>query len=381
MLQDSLTALPTDDQSLETREQRIETRIDLAEVLVDMGEYDEALSVLDALEIQTPETDQVFTSVAQQARYLNARGDVFTYLERDEQARQAYESALAFADSGELGETEKESTRGISIAGLGRLAYYAGDDETAEVLFDEAAELLLPALGESHPDSIWLMILLGAAAYGNGDLEKARSTWKPTLDTAERVLDPNNPNIGTLKNNLARVQFDLGDYSGAEPLLRDTLASDDAHRSEDFDDRVYPLSSLALIRAHEGDHDEAVDLLERALAIGEASGHRWLGPVLTNLADLKCKRGNICPGIELAARGWQVATAEFGEGQWQTAAAAPDVGLLRNTWRANKRHPARVRRVPKLSINAGEMHTSMRCARSDRPLALNTQLTEPANCP
>ena len=82
MLQDSLTALPADDQSLETREQRIETRIDLAEVLTDMGENDEALSVLDALENPASGTDPGFTSAAQRARYLNTRGDVFTYLER-----------------------------------------------------------------------------------------------------------------------------------------------------------------------------------------------------------------------------------------------------------------------------------------------------------
>ena len=53
---------------------------------------------------------------------------------------------------------------------------------------------------------------------------------------------------------------------------------------------VQPLNDLGLIRTQMGDAVEAMDLFDQARIISERTGHRWLGPVMTNLADVHCKQ-------------------------------------------------------------------------------------------
>jgi tetratricopeptide (TPR) repeat protein len=163
---------------------------------------------------------------------------------------------------------------------------------------------------------------LGSAAYQNGDLDDARTDWLRALTAARKVYDPGTPQIATIENNLGRLLLETGDLAGAEPLLRDALASDRKNNSETFDDLAYPLFNLAYVRYAQGDRDEALKLLDEALPIAEKAKHRMHGPILMMLADLHCANGNAAPGAEFAERAVAVNQEHADKAPWYADQAA-----------------------------------------------------------
>lgn len=135
------------------------------------------------------------------------------------------------------------------------------------------------------------------------------------------IYDPGHPNIGTIKNNLGRVLLETGEFDKAEGLLRDALAGDRAHHSEEFDDLVLTLKNLALVRFAQGEYIEPMDLLQEALQISQNLEHRLTGPVMINLADLKCLTQPSTAGLDLAVRGRGLVAEEFGIETWRMARA------------------------------------------------------------
>lgn len=318
LLQRSIEGLAADVDA-EAAQQRIESRIELAEVLFDMGRYDEALSQADAFD-----RDERNSSASQRARMWGIRGEVLTYLERDDEARAAFARALELlppvAAAGEAVDVALARARGLY--GMASIALFAGDPAAAQQGYQAALELLQRTVGEDHPRSIAAAISLGSAAYRNDQRELARRTWTAALGLAARVYDPDGPLLGTLSNNLGLLEFEDGRLDAAEPLLRAALASDRRHRSETFDDLAYPLHNLGYLLLTRGEFEQATPLLEEGLAIAEASGHRMQAALLIALTDLHCSRGATQTGLAYALRAVEVAAADPAAAEaWRAAQA------------------------------------------------------------
>lgn len=315
LLEESLDALPASSASPEDWRQGVQSRLELADVWFDMGEYDKALLILDAAE----RTDRHGPLPPEQAaRAANIRGDVYSYLEQDNEAMGQYQQALAVVESASLGPESTAAIRHRALGGIAILHYFDGDYETAQGELARVVDIVVPAFGEMHPDSIWALTTWGSAAYENGDIDAARKAWTRSLEISIRVLGETHPEVGTIKNNLARLYLETGDYAQAEDLLRASLAIDRAQRSENFDDLAYPLNNLALVRMARGDFVEARALLEEARSISEAARHRMLGPVLASLADIECEEGRPEAGSSLVSRAVQLTVGEFGPEDWHT---------------------------------------------------------------
>ena len=324
LLEQSLAALPADLTRAEDRVQAAQSSLELADVYFDMGDYEQALVLLGAVDDANA---YELLSPASQAYAANVRGDVLSYLEQDDAAMAQFRRALELADKSPLTGEQDASVRHRALGGIALLHHYAGDFSASQDAFKQAVDVVIPVFGEMHPDSIWALTSWGSAAYSNGDADAARDAWSRALDIAIKVLGERNPEVGTIKNNLARLALERGDFTTAELLYRDALAIDRAHRSQNFDDLAYPLTSLALARLAQGDPEEARSLLEEALAVAEITGHRMLGPMLTNLADIDCGAGRIEAGAMLAERAVPVTREEFGEDDWHT-----DQALLVRSW-------------------------------------------------
>ena len=319
LLEESLRALPLDSFSPEDWRQDVRSRLELADVWFDMGEYDNSLDMLDAVNEAAgygplpPE---------QRARAANIRGDVFSYLERDDEAMREYRKAQSAAEAESLSPEASAAIRHRALGGIAILHYFAGEFETAQRELEQVVGIAVPAFGEMHPDSIWALTTWGSAAYANDDIETALEAWSRSLDISVKVLGESHPEVGTIKNNLARLYLETGDYPRSEEFLRAALAIDRAHRSENFDDLAYLLNNLALVRMARGDFAEARELLTEALTIAEGSNHRMLGPVLASLADIECEQGRLEKGASLARRAVDLTGAEFGEDDWHSHHAA-----------------------------------------------------------
>jgi tetratricopeptide (TPR) repeat protein len=326
LLRQSLQALPGGEMSAETRVQRIDSQLELSDVLFSMGKYDEALALLK--EVESGASASHLTP-QQRAQAENIRGDILSYMEQDTAAMEAYQSALSVIDTASLSAEENASIRSRSLGGVAILYHFAGDYDASQRYYAEAVNILLPVFGEMHPDTIWAMISWGSAAYSNGDTKSALEAWTRSLAIARQVLDETHPEVGTIKNNLARLLLETGEYAEAEALLRDALAVDRNHREDDFDDLAYPLNSLALVRMAQGDTGEATELWREALPIAEAAGHRMLGPILTGLADVQCLSGQTMSGIEMAGRAVTVNQEEFGADDWHSGRAVLTLAYCR----------------------------------------------------
>ena len=316
LLRHSIDSPRTSDLSAEARAQRNDNRIRLADLLFSIGEYDGALAQLAAA------ADPGETPTWQQrAKLYNVRGDVLAYTGKDEEARAAYQEALDAVADARVAPQDSVLERGRSLSGMAQLAGFAGDYARCQRDYAHLVELLLPAVGETHQTTIDAVLNRGSCAFQNGDLREARSDWLRALAAARKVYDPGHPQIATIENNLGRLMLESGDVAGAEPLLRDALASDRRNRSADFDDLAYPLFNLAAARGAQGDRDEAKRLLEEALPIAQKSHHRMHGPILATLADLECSGGDAVRGTDLAAQAVAVSAEHADIAPWYAAQA------------------------------------------------------------
>jgi len=80
--------------------------------------------------------------------------------------------------------------------------------------------------------------------------------------------------VATGLNNLALLLESEGDYAGAEPLLRRSLAIDEKALGPDHPGLAIDLENLAALLVHKGDYAGAEPLFRRELTIDEKA----LGP-------------------------------------------------------------------------------------------------------
>jgi len=297
LLSHSIESLGTENLTPDARNQRNDSRIELADLLYSMGEYDGALKQLDAASAPTEKL-----SWQQRAHLENVRGDVLAYTEKDAEARVAYKTAIEVVDGAAVTTRDTVLQRSRSLSGLALLEQFAGNYADAEKGYADVVAMLQKSVGENHPDTITAIVSLGSCAFQNGETDAARAHWSRALTAARGVFDAGTGPIATIENNLGRLMLETGDLAGAEPLLRDALASDRKQHSATFDDLAYPLYNLAFVRFTQGDHKEAQALLEEALPIAAASNHRMHGPILTALADLACIEGRYDEGNAYAQR-------------------------------------------------------------------------------
>ena len=316
LLSESIAVLPAGSAAPEDTLQSADNRIELADIHFDMGNYEHALAELETLGTTT-------RTALQRARASNIRGDVLAYQEQDTAAADAYRQAIEQLGDANGSAEEHASVRGRSLGGVAMLSLFAGDAASAQALYAEVVDLLLPVLGAAHPDSIWAMVSLGAAAYANGDLTTARSTWEQVLMTAERVLGESNTEVATIKSNLGRLHLESAHYEDAARLLRAALAIDREHRSESFDDLSFTLHNLALAESALGNQQQADSLLAEGLEIARSTGHRMVGPILLAQADSACTAGQTDIGLQLAEQGLGDVADHSGESDWRF-----DQGLL-----------------------------------------------------
>jgi tetratricopeptide (TPR) repeat protein len=211
-------------------------------------------------------------------------------------AEAEYVAALAI-DRKLHGDDHRDVAR--SLFGLSRALLDQNRFDESESALRESLAIRRRLLGEDHPLVAETLNELGTLLYFAGRSDAAEPIFREAVERYRRLLGNEHPELSSMLNNLGRVSLELGNVEEADAVLEEALAIDRKVKDAGHDDFVYTLNNLALARLGLGNVDAAGPLFEEARTIAEAHGHRMLGQVWANLADVYWRTGRV--GLALQA--------------------------------------------------------------------------------
>jgi tetratricopeptide (TPR) repeat protein len=162
---------------------------------------------------------------------------------------------------------------------VSRLAAAFPDGAYADVRSWPACERLLPhvlALREkvrrqSYAFSAFPTLLDRVAAFlhGRGQLREAEPLYREAVETGERVLGREHPDVLIWRNNLATLLRDTGRHAEAEPLYREVVETGEQVLGREHPHVLGRRNNLATLLQDTGRHAEAEPLYREVVETGE----------------------------------------------------------------------------------------------------------------
>jgi tetratricopeptide (TPR) repeat protein/predicted Ser/Thr protein kinase len=247
---------------------------------------------------------------------------------RTDQGR--YDEALALLDEADAalrGDPQAPAElRSRERYQRGELALRQGRFAEAEAPLREALALRRRLHGEPSREVAEALTALASVERDRGHLDQAQESYARALAMLEaRNTDP--WSRAKLKNNLAVVAGDRGDFAGAEVHMREALELLRAAVGDDHVLVAVGLGNVGSMLSRRGAHAEAEPLLARAHEIRRAQlgeAHPLTGTALSNLAYGQFALGRFEAAQEQFERALAVQEAGFGGGHLHT------LGTLRN---------------------------------------------------
>jgi tetratricopeptide (TPR) repeat protein len=182
------------------------------------------------------------------------------------------------------------------------------------------------------------ILLLSKAAYA-----EAEPLLRRSLAIDEAAYGPEHPTVATALNNLAQLLKATNRLAEAEPLMRRTLAIDEAAYGPDHPTVARDLNNLAMLLQATNRLAEAEPLYRRALAIAEAAygpDHPTVATALNNLAGLLQATNRLAEAEPLMRRTLAIDEAAYGPDHPDVARDLNNLaGLLKATNRLAEAEP------------------------------------------
>lgn len=302
--------------SISHREKDLRARqwIAFAEARYNLGEYDAAEVAYRRAINLLADASTLSTSFMPRARV--GLGQTLTALGRSAEAERQLKGALE-TDLKQLGSGNSDVARDFEA--LGRNALMEGNFKRAQSLVSRALALRLKTEGNFSPSVSDNLSTLGSIAYFQGELPKAKQLFASRLEIDEKVLGAAHPDVGVSLNNLARVMLELRQPEQALPLLERAVKITQIERGETHDQMAFMLANLGIAFRELGDVNKARPLFERALIAARLHQHRNLAPILTDLADLHCGKGEVRTGLKLLAEARPTMLRDYPDDLWRVA--------------------------------------------------------------
>jgi Tfp pilus assembly protein PilF len=298
---------------------RTETRARQLGVLADseflQGEYDKAEQHFgQALGfVAQPEKLQ---DISLYGRLLAGKSKSLSALEQFDKALVAGRQALDW-DRNHNGSDSSAIARDLETVALAQQS--AGDFDGSRKNYARALQLRLAKEGQFHPSVAEDLNQLGSTAYFQKDRRAAEAYFERSLALEQQVIGPNHPDLGITLNNLARVRIEQRKFAQALPLLKRSASINLAQRSDTHDDLAFIFSNMGLAARGLGKESEAEDLLDRALRAAEVHHNRLTAPIMVDLADLQCRRGDFATALDQLDRAVPIMKAQYPDDAWRTA--------------------------------------------------------------
>jgi tetratricopeptide (TPR) repeat protein len=249
-------------------------------------------------------------------RVNNSLGIVYRDQDKCDQARKAYRAALNA--STRATPPDLEGWR-VAIEGIAQCDMDEGDFANAEAGFTTALARQLAMTGEAHPHTAEILSELGSVKYFQGDRAGAAAYYRRTLAIDRQILGEGHPDMEWTANNLARVLLEQRKFAEARALLEASLQSFAQHVVDTDPKLTFVLANLALIEMQTQHYPAARAYFDRALQNAILNKHRLHGPILTDLADLDCRTGEVDAGLARLEAARPIVAARYPEDAWRLA--------------------------------------------------------------
>jgi tetratricopeptide (TPR) repeat protein len=222
-----------------------------------LGRFAEAEEVLaSALALATRETHE---DAGAAAEIQNARGILFKFLGRHDEAQIAYDDALRRF------EEAQSAPPAALLHNVAGLACARGDFAAAEALARRAIDRRREAEGECFGLAQDVAGLADALA-SQGRLQEAEALYRNALARLH-ALAPAHPEVAYLLHNLGDALVDAGRPADAEACYREAIAHKERALGVDHPEVAASQANLAALLSTQGRHGEARALAENAVAI------------------------------------------------------------------------------------------------------------------
>ena len=159
---------------------------------------------------------------------------------------------------------------GKSHNNLGLVYLFSGDYAEAVSHLDQSIRINTNALGPTHQDIASTLMFKGIAQFALDRLDDSMTSMTQVRRMREDLLGHKHPETGQILNNIACVQFELGENEAAESLFQEAL---DLQREAFTTDPAFlkgvsiVLCNIAFLHAKSGSFPKALIELEGALQI------------------------------------------------------------------------------------------------------------------
>ena len=250
------------------------------------------------------------------SRLLIGKSQSLAALDRNGEAMGLARAALAW-DRERGGDRSADVARDLEAAGLA--AQFAGDLDAARRYDERALAIRVQVNGKLHPEVGHDLDNLGSIAYLQGNSATAERYWRDALAIDEQILGPDHPDLGVILNNLGRVLVEQRKFAQANQLLTRSVKLHLAQKSDTHDDLAFAFSNLALAKAGLGATADAEALFIRALEAAEVHHNRLTAPIMVDLADLQCRRGDYATAFRQLTAAMPIMKAQYPDDAWRTA--------------------------------------------------------------
>ena len=293
---------------------RVRQFVALAETQANLGEYEAALgnfrraarAAATAEALSPAIRSRILVGIAQAQSALGDRAAA------DQAAREALRLDLE-----RVGPRHGDVARDLEVLGLN--AFYDGDLDGARPHIERALQLRLALEGANSPSVNDNRNTLASIAFVRGDLATAERYFRANLASDERVLGRDHPDLAATLNNLARVVLDQRRFAEAARLLERAIAINLRQGRASHDDMAFLYSNLGIARRNLGNLGEGEAMLERALGVAREHDHRTLGPILADLAEIRCRTGRADQGLILLDQAAAATRRDYPDDAWRSA--------------------------------------------------------------
>jgi serine/threonine-protein kinase len=261
-----------------------------------------------------------------QARMLEGMGRIYETAGRFTDAKPAYERSLALRRANGGAESAEAATTLLHIANTLRLL---GNYKAADSAAWQALRISERANDPAAADA-WQM--LSMLAVYHSDIRGSEAYARRSVEIRSAAYGPDDPRNAYAVEMLGGALQRLGRYEEGEQYIRRGLVLYEHGKGPNDQELIVPLYRLAqaVVTSRE-DYTEAVQLMERGLAISRASlgdANPRTGYALERLGDMESRRGNFARAEQLARRAVEIMDPVLGRRDISVADAYADLSKI-----------------------------------------------------